>query len=74
MEKGAPQVLMLIASRRQLLDLPDEMATKVNIVFYGNPADAFVKAVLERKPVRQGLRGATKKAEGYSQSNEEPLS
>lgn len=46
-EKGAAQVLMPISSRRQLLELPDEMATKVNIVFYSDPADAFVKAILE---------------------------
>ena len=46
-EKGAAQLLMPISSRRQLLDLPDEMATKVNIVFYADPPDAFVKAILE---------------------------
>lgn len=46
-EKGAAQLLMPIATRRQLLDLPDDMATKVNIVFYGDPADAFMKAILE---------------------------
>jgi len=46
-EKGAAQLLMPISSRRQLLELPDEMATKVNIVFYADPADALMKAVLE---------------------------
>ena len=46
-EKGAAQLLMPISSRRQLLDLPDDMATKVNIVFYADPADAFMKAILE---------------------------
>jgi ATP-dependent Lon protease len=46
-EKGAVQLLMPISSRRQLLDLPDEMATKVNIVFYGDTADALIKALLE---------------------------
>ena len=46
-EKGAAQLLMPISSRRQLLDLPDEMATKVNIVFYGDAPDAFTKAILE---------------------------
>jgi ATP-dependent Lon protease len=46
-EKGAAQLLMPISARRQLLDLPDEMATKVNIVFYADPADAFMKAILE---------------------------
>jgi len=38
---------MPISTRRQLLDLPDEMETKVNIVFYADPADAFMKAILE---------------------------
>lgn len=46
-EKSAAQLLMPISARRQLLDLPDEMATKVNIVFYADPADAFMKAILE---------------------------
>lgn len=46
-EKGAEQILMPVSSRRQLLDLPDDMATKVNIVFYSNPADSFLKAILE---------------------------
>lgn len=46
-EKGASQLLMPISSRRQLLDLPDEMATKVNVVFYADPAGAFMKAILE---------------------------
>ena len=46
-EKGASQLLMPIASRRQLLDLPDEMATKVNIVFYADPTDALLKAIIE---------------------------
>jgi len=46
-EKGAAQLLMPISSRRQLLELPDEMATKVNIVFYSDPPDALMKAILE---------------------------
>lgn len=46
-EKGAAQLLMPISARRQLLELPDEMATKINIVFYSDPADAFMKAILE---------------------------
>lgn len=46
-EKGAAQLLMPISARRKLLELPDEMATKINIVFYSDPTDAFVKAILE---------------------------
>jgi ATP-dependent Lon protease len=46
-EKGAIQLLMPVSTRRQLLELPDELATKVNIVFYADAADAFSKALLE---------------------------
>jgi len=46
-EKGAQTILMPVSSRKQLFDLPDELATKVNIEFYADPVDALVKAVLE---------------------------
>lgn len=46
-EKGAAALLMPISSRRQLFDLPDEMATKINIEFYADAADAFVKAIID---------------------------
>ena len=46
-EKGAETVLLPVASRKQLNDLPDEMITKVNIVFYADARDALLKAVLE---------------------------
>lgn len=46
-EKGATTVLMPIASRRQLFDLPDELATKISIEFYADPKDAFLKALVE---------------------------
>jgi ATP-dependent Lon protease len=46
-EKGAAQLLMPISSRRQLFDLPDEMATKINIEFYADAPDAFMKAIVE---------------------------
>ena len=39
--------LLPISARKQLGELPDDMATKVNIVYYADPADAFVKAILE---------------------------
>lgn len=45
-EKGASQLLMPISARRQLLDLPDEMATRINVVFYANTGDAVAKAIL----------------------------
>ncbi len=46
-EKGAAVLLMPISSRRQLFDLPDDMATKINIEFYADAADAFSKAITD---------------------------
>ncbi|MGA2385265.1 MAG: protease Lon-related BREX system protein BrxL [Candidatus Bathyarchaeia archaeon] len=44
-EKGATSLLMPISSRRQLIDLPDELATKIAIQFYSDARDALVKAI-----------------------------
>jgi len=41
-EKGAATLLMPISSRRQLFDLPDELATKINIEFYADTTDALL--------------------------------
>jgi len=46
-EKGATAVLMPVSSRRALVDLSDESAAKVQIVFYLDPADALRKALHE---------------------------
>jgi ATP-dependent Lon protease len=46
-EKGAETVLVPVTARKQLNDLPDEMITKVNIVYYADAKDALLKAVLE---------------------------
>jgi ATP-dependent Lon protease len=46
-EKGASLVLMPVAARKQLIDLSDEMATKVNVLFYGDVREAFVKAIAD---------------------------
>jgi ATP-dependent Lon protease len=46
-EKGAATLLMPISSRRQLFDLPDELATKISIEFYADPKDAFLKGLVE---------------------------
>lgn len=45
MEKGAATVLMPVACRRQLVDLSDEAAARVQIVFYLDPADALRKSL-----------------------------
>ena len=46
-DKQATTLLMPVAARRQLLDLPDELATKINIEFYGDAEDAVFKAMME---------------------------
>lgn len=46
-EKGATALLMPVACRRQLLDLSDDMATKIDIQFYLDARDALLKAMTE---------------------------
>lgn len=46
-EKGATSLLMPVACRRQLVDLSDEMATKIDIQFYSDAKDALLKAMAE---------------------------
>lgn len=46
-DKQAQTLLMPIAVRRQLNDLPDEFWTRINIEFYKDAADAVFKAVVE---------------------------
>lgn len=45
-EKGAASVLMPISSRRQLNDLPDDLAAKIVIHYYLDARDALLKALL----------------------------
>lgn len=44
-EKGAASILMPISSRRQLNDLPDDMAAKIVIHYYLDSRDALIKAL-----------------------------
>ena len=46
-DKGAKTLLMPVATRKQLNDLPDNIATRVTIVFYGDIRDALLKALGE---------------------------
>jgi ATP-dependent Lon protease len=46
-EKGATALLMPVACRRQLFDLSDDMATKIDIQFYSDAKDALLKAMVE---------------------------
>ena len=44
-EKGAVSILMPINSRRQLNDLPDDLAAKITIHYYLDAKDALIKAL-----------------------------
>jgi len=44
-EKGASSILMPISSRRQLNDLPDDLAAKITIHYYIDARDALLKAL-----------------------------
>lgn len=46
-EKGAQLVLMPVSCRRQLMDLSDDMATKVDVQFYSDLRDVLLKALVE---------------------------
>ena len=46
-EKRATAILMPVTSRKQLYDLSDDMATKVDVQFYSDARDALLKAVVE---------------------------
>ncbi|HOT96579.1 MAG TPA: BREX system Lon protease-like protein BrxL [bacterium] len=46
-DKKATGLLMPISSRKQLFELPDELATRINIEFYADAADALLKAVMD---------------------------
>ena len=46
-EKGASIVLLPVSARKQLFDLSDDMASKVNGLFYGDVREAFIKALAD---------------------------
>lgn len=46
-EKGATALLMPVSCRRQLFDLSDDIATKIDIQFYSDARDALLKAIHE---------------------------
>lgn len=47
LEKGAKTLLLPVSCRRQLVDLSDDMATKLDIEFYQDGRDALLKALLD---------------------------
>ena len=46
-EKSADTVLIPVSARKQLFELSDDMATRVNVQFYSDTPDALLKALLE---------------------------
>ena len=46
-EKGATLMLMPVSARRQLNDLPDDLATKITVIYYSDPRDALIKGLIE---------------------------
>jgi ATP-dependent Lon protease len=46
-EKGAKSLLLPVACRRQLFDLSDDMATKLDLEFYQDARDALLKALID---------------------------
>lgn len=46
-EKGAQTILLPLAARRQLNDLSDEAAAKLAILYYTDPRDALLKALVD---------------------------
>ena len=46
-EKGATVLLMPVSARKQLFELSDDMATKINILFYSDAREALDKALVE---------------------------
>jgi ATP-dependent Lon protease len=46
-EKGAKSLLLPVSCRRQLFELSDDMATKLDVEFYQDARDALLKALTE---------------------------
>lgn len=46
-EKGAAILLIPVSARKQLFELSDDMATKLNIQFYADPREALLKALAD---------------------------
>jgi ATP-dependent Lon protease len=46
-EKGATHILIPVSSRRQLIDLSDDIATKLSVIYYQDIKDVLLKALVE---------------------------
>lgn len=46
-DKGAKTILLPVTTRKQLIELDDDIATRVTVVFYSDVRDALLKALIE---------------------------
>lgn len=46
-EKGASIILVPVNARKSLFNLSDDMATKINVLFYGEAREALLKAIAD---------------------------
>ena len=46
-DKGAQKILMPVTARKQLFEMPDDLATKVTVLYYADIKDALLKALSE---------------------------
>ncbi|MBK1644334.1 TIGR02688 family protein [Thiocapsa imhoffii] len=46
-DKGAKTILLPVTTRKQLIELDDDIATRVTVVFYSDARDALLKALIE---------------------------
>lgn len=46
-EKGASALLVPVSCRRQMIDLSDDMATRIDIQYYSDARDALLKSIAE---------------------------
>jgi ATP-dependent Lon protease len=47
--KGASTLLVPVSARKQLNDLPDDMVTKVNILYFTDAREALLNAIMESR-------------------------
>jgi ATP-dependent Lon protease len=46
-DKGAKTILLPVTTRKQLVELDDDIATRVTVIFYSDARDALLKALME---------------------------
>jgi len=44
-EKGASAMLVPVSCRKQMIDLPDDLATKLDVTYYSDTSDSLLKSI-----------------------------